>query len=57
MFDALPCDQEGGGIAQFYYINDMDFCAIRAISDNADRASHIDYFSFVHLPQKVRHAD
>lgn len=46
-FDALACEQEGGSIAQVCYINDIDFCVIRAISDNANGDSHHDYFEFV----------
>jgi adenosylhomocysteine nucleosidase len=48
-FGALACEQEGGSIGQVYYINNIPFCVIRAISDGADSASQIDYFQFKQL--------
>jgi adenosylhomocysteine nucleosidase len=51
-FDALACEQEGGSIAQVCFINDVDFCVIRAISDSADSDSHVDYFEFKQVAAK-----
>ena len=48
-FGGLACEQEGGSLAQVCYVNDVDFCVIRAISDNANCNSHVDYFEFVQL--------
>ena len=46
-FGASACEMEGGSIGQVCYLNQVPFAVIRAISDNADDESHIDYREFV----------
>jgi adenosylhomocysteine nucleosidase len=40
-FNASAVDMESGSIGQVCYINNIEFTAIRSISDNADDDSHI----------------
>ena len=42
-FGAICCEMEGGSIGQVCYVNDTDFCILRAISDNGDENAHDDY--------------
>lgn len=48
-FNAIACDMEGAAIAQVCYVNNVPFAAIRAISDNADGKSHVDYSDFIQI--------
>lgn len=48
-FNAVACEMEGGSIGQVCYINKVSFCVVRAISDNANDSSHIDYYEFVSI--------
>ncbi len=45
-FNALCCDMEGAAIAQVAWVNQIPFVVVRAISDGANDASHVDYPSF-----------
>lgn len=42
-FEAISCEMEGGSIGQVCYVNGVDFCILRAISDNGDEDAHNDY--------------
>ena len=44
---AVACEMEGGAIAQACYINDVPFSILRAISDDGDENSHLDYSAFM----------
>lgn len=46
-FGAIACDMETAAIGQVCYINGVDFCAVRAISDEANGKSSIDYPTFL----------
>lgn len=46
-FGAVACEMEGGSIGQVCCSNHLPFAVIRAISDNADDDSHMDYQAFV----------
>lgn len=46
-FGAIACEMEGAAIGQVCYVNRVPFCVLRAISDSADGASHMDYPTFV----------
>ena len=48
-FGAMACEMEGGSIGQVCYLNQVPFAVVRAISDNADETSHMDYPTFVQL--------
>lgn len=48
-FNAIACEMEGASIGQVCYINGIDFMVIRAISDNGDDNSHIDYLTFAKI--------
>ena len=45
----MACEMEGGSIGQVCYLNQVPFAVVRAISDNADETSHMDYPTFVQL--------
>lgn len=42
-FGAAVCEMEGASIAQVCYVNQVDFCVLRAISDNGDDGAKQDY--------------
>lgn len=46
-FNAIACEMESGSIAQVCYVNKKPFGIIRAISDNADSVSHVEYGEFL----------
>ncbi len=48
-FGAIACEMEGAAIGQVCHVNQVPFCVLRAISDSADGASHMDYTAFVQM--------
>lgn len=42
-FNAVSCEMEGGSIGHVCYVNNTDFCVLRAMSDSGDENSHNDY--------------
>ena len=46
-FSAVAGEMEGGSIGQVCVINKTPFAVVRAISDNADGSSHMDYPTFL----------
>lgn len=42
-FGAVACEMEGAAVGQVCFVNKIPFVVIRAISDNADGTSEIDY--------------
>lgn len=46
-FDASACEMEAAAIGHVAYKNNVPFCILRSISDNADGSSHISYSDFV----------
>lgn len=51
-FDAMCTEMEGAAIGHVCYINNIDFCIVRAISDKADGSAHMDFPSFVKIAAK-----
>ena len=51
-FNALCTEMEGAAIGQVCYLNNTDFCIIRAISDKADGSAHMDFPSFIKIATK-----
>lgn len=45
-FGAVACEMEGAAIGHVCYINNVPFAVLRAISDNADGSSHMDFPTF-----------
>ncbi len=45
-FKAIACDMEAAAIGHTCFVNNTDFCIIRAISDSADGTAHLDYPTF-----------
>lgn len=45
-FNAYACEMEGASIGQVCYINKTDFLIVRAISDNANSTTVVDYNEF-----------
>jgi adenosylhomocysteine nucleosidase len=43
---------EGAAIGHVCYLNNVDFCIVRAISDKADGSAHMDFPSFVKIAAK-----
>lgn len=48
-FNALCTEMEGAAIGHVCYINDVDFCIVRAMSDRADGTAHMDFPEFVEI--------
>lgn len=46
-FNALCAEMEGAAIGQVCYINNVDFCIVRAMSDKADSTANMDFDIFV----------
>jgi len=51
-FDALCTEMEGAAIGHVCYLNKVDFCIVRAISDKADGSAHMDFPAFVKVAAK-----
>lgn len=51
-FSAIACEMEGGSIGHVCYVNGVDFCVVRAISDGANDGAVMDYPSFMELAAK-----
>ncbi len=45
-FGAVACEMEGAAIGHVCYVNGTPFGVVRAISDNADGSSHMDFPTF-----------
>ena len=48
-FNAVCTEMEGAAIGQVCYLNKVDYCIIRAMSDKADGNSNIDFREFVEM--------
>jgi len=48
-FSAIAGEMEGGAIGHVCYANKVDFGVLRAISDNADGSSHMDFPQFTKI--------
>lgn len=48
-FGAAACEMEGVGIGQVCYLNRVAFAVLRALSDDANESSHMDYPEFCRL--------
>ncbi len=46
-FGAYACEMEAASIGHVAYKNNVPFCILRSISDNADGSSHLTYTEFV----------
>ena len=46
-FGAIACEMEGAAIGQVCYVNGVDFCVLRSISDGGDEDAAFDYPKFV----------
>lgn len=51
-FGALCAEMEGAAIGHVCYLNSVDFCIVRAMSDKADGSAHMDFPSFVKIAAK-----
>ncbi len=51
-FSAVACEMEGASIGQVCYVNGVDFCVLRSISDGGDEEAEMDYPKFVELAAK-----
>lgn len=52
-FGAVACEMEGAAIGQVCYVNGVPFAVVRAISDNADGSSHLDFPTFADRAAKL----
>lgn len=48
-FDALCAEMEGASIGHVCYLNNVDFCIVRAISDKADGSALMDFPTFTKI--------
>ena len=48
-FGAIACEMEGGAIGHVCFANGVPFGVLRAISDNADGSSNMDYPQFMRI--------
>lgn len=51
-FNALCAEMEGAAIGHVCYLNNVDFCIIRSISDKADGSAHMDFPTFTLIAAK-----
>lgn len=51
-FHALCAEMEGAAIGHVCYLNNTDFCIVRAISDKADGSAHMDFPTFAKIAAK-----
>ncbi len=51
-FDAIACEMEGGSVGHVCYVNGVDFCVVRAISDGANDGAVMDYPAFMEKAAK-----
>jgi adenosylhomocysteine nucleosidase len=51
-FNALCAEMEGAAIGHVCYLNNVDFCIVRAISDKADGSAHMDFPEFTKIAAK-----
>ena len=51
-FNALCAEMEGAAIGHVCFLNNIDFCIIRAISDKADGSAHMDFPTFTLIAAK-----
>lgn len=51
-FDALCAEMEGAAIGHVCYVNNVDFCIVRAMSDKADGSAHMDFPTFTQIAAK-----
>ncbi|WP_326906729.1 5'-methylthioadenosine/adenosylhomocysteine nucleosidase [Sedimentibacter sp. MB31-C6] len=51
-FDALCAEMEGAAIGHVCYLNNIDFCIVRAMSDKADGSANMDFPVFVQRAAK-----
>ena len=51
-FNAYACEMEAASVGHVAYKNNVPFCILRSISDNADGSSHLSYTEFVEAAAK-----
>ncbi|MGD9569996.1 MAG: 5'-methylthioadenosine/adenosylhomocysteine nucleosidase [Sedimentibacter sp.] len=51
-FNALCAEMEGAAIGHVCFLNNIDFCIVRAISDKADGSAHMDFPTFTKIAAK-----
>lgn len=51
-FNALCAEMEGAAIGHVCFLNNVDFCIIRSISDKADGSAHMDFPTFTQIAAK-----
>ena len=51
-FSAIATEMEGGSIGHVCYVNGVDFCVVRSISDGGDNLSNMDFVEFLDLAVK-----
>lgn len=55
-FNAKACEMEGAAVGHVCYVNNVPFCVIRAISDNADDDAEFTYETFAVNAAKKTHS-
>ncbi len=51
-FNAIATEMEGGSIGHVCYVNGVDFCVVRSISDGGDDSSNMDFLEFLEIAVK-----
>lgn len=51
-FGAIATEMEGGSIGHVCYVNGVDFCVVRSISDGGDDSSNMDFLEFLDIAVK-----